>query len=243
MLSSETYIANPQLQERCSLMLTMRRVMRPEIYLNILTLLVALLFAGQASAFDKLTEAQSLIYDSGHLANTEKGQILSYSYSGQDNDLPGVSDKASLSIMATHDDGRRDVEIDFLSEERHLPLPPFSGYRGNPVIIAMLEHIAQSISSQTGGGALYFRNRIRDALASEDVQLEEQTITYLDDEFTATRITFYPFVDDDHIAENALVRQSQFSIDLSDDIPGGVYRIVAIASRDAEVFERTLSLN
>jgi len=224
-------------------MLLLRRVLHLPNCFKIFTLLALFVTAGQASAFEKLTEAQTWIYDHGHLANTSEGQVLSYSYSSQDDASLSVDDAASLSITGTHDDGRRDVQIDFLSDERHLPLPPFSGYRGNPVIIAMLEHIAQSISSQTGGGALYFRNRIRDALASEDVELEEQIITYNDNEYTATRITFYPFVNDEHIGADELVRQSRFSIALSDDVPGGVFSVEATASRDAQIFQRTLSLN
>ncbi|MFK7859912.1 MAG: hypothetical protein AB8B64_13875 [Granulosicoccus sp.] len=224
-------------------MSSMLKILRNIPCLSISTLIAILLMAGQSNAFDKLTEAQTRIYNHGHLANTSEGEVLSYSYSSQDDALPGVKDEASVAITATHEDGRRDVQVDFLSDERYLPLPPFSGYRGNPVIIAMLEHIAQSISAQTGGGALYFRNRIRDALASEDVKLEELKISYKDSEFDATRITFYPFVEDEHLSANELVRQSRFRIELSDDVPGGVVKVEVNASRDAELFERTLSLN
>jgi len=220
----------------------MRRQQRRINNLALFSLLTILLTALPASAFDKLTKAQSWIYDRGHLANTAQGQVLSYQYSSVDEATAGIDDEASISITAIHDDGRRDVTVDFLSDERHLPLPPFSGFRGNPVIIAMLEHIAQSISAQTGGGALYFRNRIRDALASENVELQESKVTYNDNEYTATIISFYPFINDEHIGANELVRQSRFNIEISDDVPGGVFRIEAIASRDTEVFERTLLL-
>lgn len=223
-------------------MALMRRVLRHSLCLGISTLLVAVMTTGQANAFDELNEAQTLIYDHGHLANTSQGQTLNYSYTSEDEITSNVTDKASVSITAALDEGRRDVEIDFLSDERHLPLPKFSGYRGNPVIIAMLEHIAQSISSQTGGGALYFRNRIRDAIASEDVEVEERKISYKDSEFDATRITFYPFTNDQYIGSNELMSVSRFSIDLSDDVPGGVFMVQVKASHDAQVFERTLTL-
>lgn len=205
-------------------------------------LLTAALLSERAFAFDKLTEAQAWIYDRNHLANTSQGQILTYHYAGHDHNAQGIDDKAIVSITGTHDDGRRDIDITFLSDERHLALPSFSGYRGNPVIIAMLEHIAQSISSQTGGGALYFRNRIRDALASENVELEEHKIQYNDNEVDGTRITFYPFVSDEYLAANELIRQARFRIFLSDDVPGGVYSVQVKANHDTQVFERTLSL-
>jgi len=225
-------------------MTTMRKVSRLTCYLSLSTLLtIFVLSAGQARAFEKLSEAQSWIYDRSHLANTSQDQVLSYVYAAIDDASAIVSDEASLSITGTHEDGRRDVEIDFLSDERHIALPAFPGYRGNPVIIAMLEHIAQSISSQTGGGALYFRNRIRDALASENVELVKQTISYNDSELDATRLTFSPFTSDQYLGGNELMRQTQFNIDLSDDVPGGVFRIQAASSHDDQRFERTLSLN
>lgn len=195
-----------------------------------------------ASAFEKLTEAQSWIYDRGHLANTTQGQILSYRYTAQDATEQNVGDEASVAVTGEHDDGRRDVEIDFLSEDRHLPLPAFNGYRGNPVIIAMLEHIAQSVSAHSGGGALYVRNRIRDALASEKVMVETQQLRYNDRDVVATRITFQPFTDDVHLSGDQLMRQSTFNIDLSDDVPGGVIQVKVTARHDEQVFERTLSL-
>ena len=206
-------------------------------------LLVLAVTAGEAFAFDELTEAQAWVYDHGHLANTSQGQTLTYDYSSRDSDSAVIDDEAIVSITGTHDDGRRDIDIDFLNDERHLPLPSFSDYRGNPVIIAMLEHVAQSISAQTGGGALYFRNRIRDGLASEDVELKTQTVQYHDNDIETTEITFYPFSSDEHLASNDLMRNTRFSISLSDDVPGGVYSVQVKASHDAQLFEKTLSLN
>lgn len=195
-----------------------------------------------AYAFETLNEAQTHIYDSNHLSTTSEGQVLTYRYLSQDSLSDTTEDEAKLSIVATHDDGRRDVEVDFLSDERHLPLPPFEAFKGNPVIIAMLEHIAQSMSSQSGGGALYFRNRIRDALASQDVQLEDGISRYQDSDYKSTTITFYPFVEDQYLAKDDVIRQSRFSILLSDDIPGAVLQVQVSAEDDSQVFERTLSL-
>ncbi len=195
-----------------------------------------------SNAFEGLNEAQSWIYDRSHLSNTTAGQTLNYSYEGEDAVSDSINDKASLSIVAKRDDETRDVTISFLTGERHLPLPPFSGYRGNPVIIAMLEHIAQTMSSQSGGGALYFRNRIRDSLAGSDVALEAHTMKYADKEYSGTRLTFYPFLNDEYLGTDNVLRQSRFSIELSDEIPGGVFSVQVSATRNSDVFERSLSL-
>ncbi len=198
-----------------------------------------------AMAFEKLTEAQSWIYERGHLANTEQGQILNYRLVGEGavgGPIQSIEDQASVSVKGTHADGRRDVEIDFLSEERHISLPPFSGYRGNPIIIAMLEHIAQSMSARSGGGALYFRNRIRDALASEDVQMQEKNTQYNNTDILATVLTIHPFTEDQHLAADDVLRQASIDIELSDDIPGGVVSVAVTARKNDQIFERLLTL-
>jgi hypothetical protein len=195
-----------------------------------------------ATAFDGLTPAQAWIYDRSHLANTEKGQSLAYAYSGTDDDNNTITDAAQLSIVASSDADRRDVEVEFLSGERHLPLPVFKGYRGNPMIIAMLEHVAQSLSTQTGGGALYFRNRIRDALASEDVELVEQVATYNDQEIDSVVMTFYPFTNDQYLGDNTLLKQARFTIRLSNEIPGGLVSVDVSAQEGDKAFKRNLSI-
>ena len=208
-------------------------------------LAIIMLCSASAMAFEKLTEAQSLIYDRGHLANTEQGQILNYRLVGEgarDEQAPSFEDQASVTVKATYEDGRRDVEVDFLTDERHIALPPFSGYRGNPIIIAMLEHIAQSMSARSGGGALYFRNRIRDAIASENVDLQEKSTSYNNSDILATVLTIHPFMKDQHLAADDILRQASIDIELSDDIPGGVVSVAVTARQNDEVFERLLSL-
>ncbi len=106
----------------------------------------------------------------------------------------------------------------------------------------MLEHIAQSMSAKSGGGALYFRNRIRDAIASKDVELEEHTVGYQNNEYLATRLTVYPFLEDQHLGADDVLRQARINIDLSDDVPGGVISVNVSARKDDQVFERSLSL-
>ena len=198
-----------------------------------------------ALAFEQLTEAQSWIYDRAHLANTERGQVLNYHLAGKgagENSTQLIDDHASVSVKATHPDGSRDVEVDFLSEDRHIPLPPFAGYRGNPIIIAMLEHIAQSMSARSGGGALYFRNRIRDALASEELELTENSTRYNNADISTTLVTIHPFAKDQHLAADDVLREASIDIELSDDIPGGVVSVAVNARKNEEIFARRLSL-
>ncbi len=200
-----------------------------------------LVFTGVAQAFEKLTAAQNMIYDKAHLSNTAAGQQINYRYRSQIAENDPVDDRVLLSIEKAHKDDKRDVVVDFLSVERRMPFPDFTAYRGNPVIIAMLEHIAQSFGRETGGGVLYFRNRIRDALAKENTQIEQISVNYSDRTIDATRVFFSPFVDDSYLAEMPEYTRATFSIILSDDVPGGVFSVAVKSSQDGVTgFEREI---
>lgn len=194
-----------------------------------------LFFAGMAQAFEQLTKAQNLIYDRAHLSNTSAGQQIHYRYSSQIETGVAVDDRVSLIIKRTHGDEKRDVTLNFLSAERRMPFPDFSAFRGNPVIIAMLEHVAQSFGRETGGGVLYFRNRIRDALANKSTQIEQITDKYNNRTIDATRIRFSPFVGDPYLAERPEFTRAAFVITLSDEVPGGVVSVSVKSSHQGAV--------
>jgi len=191
------------------------------------------LATGIAQAFDDLNAAQSLVYDRPHLASLKTGDTLAYRYLARRGKNDPVSDEAKLSISAETDVERRDVEVDFLSDERALSLPVFNGYRGNPVIIAMLEHVAQTLSAETGGGALYFRNRIRDAMAHADTQVIEGSSLYIDEEISVSSVQFSPFRNDAFLGNRPGYGDALFEIILSDAVPGGVLSIAAVSGKSA----------
>lgn len=190
-----------------------------------------LLVAAPTQAFENLTAAQNLIYDRAHLSNTEAGQEIVYRYHSEITKDEVIDDRVVLKVSKAHEDNRRDVALEFLSAERRMFLPDFTAFRGNPVIIAMLEHIAQRMGSATGGGVLYFRNRIRDALAAHQVVIETVEAEYSDQKVDATRIKFMPFVGDSYLAQQPEYTAANFSITLSDHVPGGV---VGIAARSGQ---------
>ena len=146
-----------------------------------------------ASAFDELSGAQKLIYDAPHMANTESGQTIVYHYQGTRATEKPLRDTVILSVTGKVDAERRDVAIEFLSDANEVVMPEFPGYRGNPVIIAMLEHVARSLGQQTGGGALYFRNRIRDALAAEKTRVTREEQEVAGKAVEASVVEFKPF--------------------------------------------------
>jgi len=162
-------------------------------------LLFCMGFSLTSPGFDKLTKAQSLIYDTPHLSNTSDGQTITYDYSGESSG-DAISDTVMLSISNASGNGKRDVEVEFLSEQRRLALPDFQGYTGNPVIIAMLEYIAKTLGEEAGGGTLYFRNRIRDALADTSLKIDDKAVKIGNKEVAILELRFRPFAKDANLA-------------------------------------------
>lgn len=188
------------------------------LLLSVVLLAACCLTVNTASAFEELNEPQTLIYDTSHLEKTKAGSTIVYEYrylnSASDE---SIEDEVVLSIVKEREDAQRDVSIKFLSDERKLPLPDFSNRRGNPVIIGMLEHLAQSMGRETGGGALYFRNRIRDKLAADDVEIVQTE--------NKSEFSFSPFKNDPYVADRIALTESIITIAFSSEVPGQLLSI------------------
>ncbi len=171
-----------------------------------------------ATAFEELNEPQTLIYDTSHLEKTSAGSTIAYDYAYVNNSSDEtIEDKVLLSIKKERDDTNRDVSIIFLSDERKLHLPDFNNRRGNPVIIGMLEHLAQTMGNETGGGALYFRNRIKDKLADDSLEIVQTG--------DKSKFSFSPFINDPYVADRVALTESVITIAFSDEVPGQLLSI------------------
>lgn len=174
---------------------------------------IATLLPTSASAFDELNGPQTLIYDTNHFDKTTAGNTISYNYIHIDtNTKATVEDNVTLIVKNEKDNIHRDLSVVFLTDERKLHLPDFNNRRGNPVIIGMLEHLAQTMGRETGGGALYFRNRFKDKLADDSVEVIVDK--------NNSSFSFSPFANDPYVADQIALTESIVNIEFNEDIPG-----------------------
>lgn len=210
-----------------------------------LALLLSAASTKNALASDELNRVQTLIYGTAHLTRTSAGQDLVYRYESTESDgtdtLATVTDTVTLSVIKQLDENRRDLSIDFLTEERRMALPDFPGFKGNPVIIAMLEDVSRYLGNDTGGGVVYFRNRIRDAMATEAASVEQTKITFGGKAIDGHRIDISPFSGDTYLTRWPELLDTTITIELSDSIPGSLVRIDVASAPDGELsFKRQL---
>jgi hypothetical protein len=180
-------------------------------------------FALQARAQD-YSAAQDVIFNTPHLANVTEPVTLRYAYKHQGTLEQAFDDVVDVIITKVNPDGGHDVSFNFLSDKHHRDFPTVEGFRGNPVIMMFLEHDVMGLSSQTGGSALYFRNRIRDAFVDRSTT-EQATVSFGGKEVPATRVSLQPFLQDPLRERFAKFAEKTYEFYLAPDVPGGVYSI------------------
>ncbi len=184
------------------------------------------IFALEARA-QEYSDAQRAIFNTPHLQNITKPVTLRYSYQHQGTMEQAFDDFVDVIVTKVAPDGGRDVSFNFLSDKHHQDFPPVEGFHANPVIMMFLEHDVTGLSSQTGGSALYFRNRIRDAFVDR-AAVEETTISFGGKEIAATRVAMQPFLQDPLRSRFEKFAEKTYEFVLAPEVPGGVYSIRVI---------------
>jgi hypothetical protein len=188
---------------------------------------LALAVVGPAAAAEDqpppLSPAQIALFESDHLKSITKPVRLDYAFEhhGGSGDF---TDKVSETIRAVHEDGGKDVAVEFLSGEHQTNFPQVNGFHGNPVLMYFLEHDVVELRQATGGAATYFRNRIRRAfLDGADMHPTEVTVDGKTQ--AATEIVIMPFRNDAQIARFPGVADKSYRFVLCDAVPGTIYQI------------------
>ena len=188
---------------------------------------LALAAIGPAAAAEDqpppLSPAQIALFESDHLKSITKPVRLDYAFEHRGG-AGDFTDKVSETIRAVHEDGGKDVAVEFLSGEHQTNFPQVNGFHGNPVLMYFLEHDVVELRQATGGAATYFRNRIRRAfLDGADVHPTEVTVDGKTQ--AATEIVITPFRNDAQIARFPGVADKRYRFVLCDAVPGTIYQI------------------
>jgi hypothetical protein len=185
-----------------------------------------------------LSPAQIALFESDHLKSIQHPDRLEYRFardagSGGRAAPPGAApadpgsytDRIDLDVRPRPDE-KKDVWVDFLTGDRHMPFPPMIGFRGNPVLMFFLEHDVEEMERVSGGTAGYFRTRIRQAFVDR-AQLKEIDVTHDGTESRGTEITLKPFTNDPRISMFPELKDKQYRFVLTDAVPGSIYEIDA----------------
>lgn len=189
----------------------------------------AALAAGAAAGEEyELTAAQKLLFDSDQLKDLPASATVRYRFHKSGALEPGFDDAVEMTVNGLEPDGRRDLSFHFLTAPRAIDFEPMRQFRGNPLVMLFLERDVREMKRLTGGSDLYFRNRIRHALARPDTQVAPTTIEWRGRTVPATEVIIHPFVADALIDRYRQFEQKEYRITLSDAVPGMLYAARAV---------------
>lgn len=178
----------------------------------------------EADARAALSPAQVALFETPHLASLLPPLRLDYDFRREEAGAEPVADTIRLEVRASEgQEGKRDVSVEFLTGPRAIRYPPARGFGGNPLLVFALDRDTRELSAATGGSALWFRNRFRQALAGA-ADLRRAEIGYGGRLVPATVIALTPYAGEPRAGRYA---ERRYAFTLSDAVPGSVHAIRA----------------
>jgi hypothetical protein len=183
--------------------------------------MLAALAAGTAAA-QTVSQAETLLFETDHLARLKAPATLVYAFRKDSNVEPGFRDEVRLDLARVN--GKLSATLHFLSGEHKQDIPALDEVHGNPVLLGFLEHDIAEMKRLTGGSSSYFRKRIRMALA-QGAQVTLQPITYQGKTLQAQAVRVQPYLNDPMHARFEKYLRKTYTFVLSDQVPGGLYQL------------------
>jgi hypothetical protein len=178
--------------------------------------------AGAQTGSSPVSQAETLLFETDHLAHVQTPAVLVYDFRKVSNVEPGFSDKVSLDLASNQ--GKTSATLHFLSGAHKQDIPAVESAHGNPVLLGFLERDIAEMKRLTGGSTAYFRKRIRMALAQR-AEVSKQTITYQGKPLPAQAIRIQPYLDDPMHARFEPYVHKTYVFIVSERVPGGVYQM------------------
>ena len=175
-----------------------------------------------AAAAQPVSQAETLLFETDHLARMKALATLVYAFRKDSNVEPGFSDQVRLDLVRVN--GKLSATLHFLSGEHEQDIPALEEAHGNPVLLGVLEHDIADMKRLTGGSTSYFRKRIRMALA-EGAQVTLQTIVYGGKTVQAQAVHIQPYLNDPMHARFEKYLHKTYTFVVSDQVPGGLYQL------------------
>jgi hypothetical protein len=178
--------------------------------------------AASSGASQAVSPAETLLFETDHLARIKPPAVLVYEFRKVSNVEPGFSDKVRLDLAGSK--GKTSATLHFLSGAHKHDIPALEDAHGNPVLLGFLERDIAEMKRLTGGSTAYFRKRIRMALA-EDAHISAQSVSYQGKSLPAQAVRIQPYLNDPlHVRFEPYVHKT-YTFVVSDGVPGGIVQV------------------
>jgi len=197
---------------------------------NIFATSAAMLLCFSSAALyadEKISEAETLLFETNHLKKITKPEKLHYIFVKSGTLEQSFQDDVQVSIDKITPDGGKYVTTEFFSGPKRINFPPIEEAKGNPVLVFFLERDIREMERLTGGRSLYFRHRIRMALA-DHAEVRSVKIAYDGKEVDAKEIKITPYLNDELKDRFGRHVGKYYLFILSDKIPGQIYQLHSV---------------
>lgn len=175
------------------------------------------------SLIDEMSSANVALFIDEHLVPITEPSRLFYKFEKESTREDNFIGNVVLNIVKIDEEKRKYITFRYLKGRNKVRFPPQVGAKGNPIFMLFFERDARDMQRLTGGNALFFRSRIRHAIAATEVK--ESTFEFNNEVYNSKEITFRPFTETKLKNRVSRYQKKKFTIVLSDSIPGGIFKI------------------
>jgi len=175
------------------------------------------------SLINEMSSANITLFIDEHLTEITEPSRIFYKFEKfstlEDNYIGNVV----LNIVKIDDEKRKYITFRYLKGRNKVRFPPQIGAKGNPVFMLFFERDARDMQRLTGGNALFFRSRIRHAIAATETK--NISLSYNNEKIPAKEIYFKPFTNTKLKNRVERYKKKEFRVIVSNKIPGYIYKI------------------
>ena len=175
------------------------------------------------SLIDDMSSANISLFVEEHLFKINEPSRIFYKFEKFSTLEDSFKGNVVLNIVKIDESERKYITFRYLKGRNKVRFPPQIGAKGNPVFMLFFERDTRDMQRLTGGNALFFRSRIRHAIAATEIK--KTVINFAGKELQAEEIVFKPFTKTK--LKNRLTRyqSKEFRVVLSEEIPGKIFKI------------------
>ena len=183
------------------------------------------------SLIKEMSSANVSLFVDKHLDGINEPSRIFYKFEKSSTLEDSFVGNVVLNIVKIDEDENKYITFRYLKGRNKVRFPPQIGAKGNPVFMLFFERDSRDMQRLTGGNALFFRSRIRHAIAATDVKDIE--FNFNGQKYSGKEITFTPFEDTKLKNRVTRYKNKKFKVLLSENIPGHIYKIETF-TKDSE---------
>lgn len=215
-----------------------------------LAVLATLASVPLATAFSAdAPKAASILFEVPHIASVAPGTELVYRFERKPSDEKklglGFSDDIKVKIESDGAPGKKNVLVQIYSGERARDPQRITDMDGNPMVVVYLDNAVAHFQQLAGGDRAYLKNMFSKYIG-EAAKVEQVTIDYKGDKLAGYKIVMTPYADDRARAKMRGYEGAQFTISVSEKIPGYLAKMVSNytnSAKDGPRLEETMTLD